>query len=226
MGRKEIGDKWEGLGKGARKPPLPTLVIFFVPPLLHATHCYLNLEQTWEMSVPFPLGRNTRPKWATYRSYRNTVLLSFFLFDSEKQNRCERCFTTKAPKVRLACFEYIFFCFFILNTILSLVEEAFLHRLGDELLLNFGAKYQRWFIVSRVKIQKLRWQLSIRLSAKLAANCTSRRILASWKIIRIWTKRAGSYSLISLVSIWLHILIRIIFCTAVLHNIPTYQGLK
>ena len=35
----------------------------------------------------------------------------FFFCDSEKQSRRERCFTTKASKVRLACFEYPFLLF-------------------------------------------------------------------------------------------------------------------
>ena len=145
MGRKEIEDKWEGLGKGASKPPSPPSSFFFC-----ASFYFTPLTTIWtwnrlgKWASPFLLGRNTRPKWATYRSYPNTVLLSFFFCVSEKQSRCERCFTTKASKVRLACFEHIFL-FFILNTILSRGEEAFLHRLSDELLLNFGAKFQRWF---------------------------------------------------------------------------------
>ena len=54
-------------GERGEETFLPTLFIFFFWGgggllLLHATHYYLNLEQTWEMSIPVPLGRNTRPK--------------------------------------------------------------------------------------------------------------------------------------------------------------------
>ena len=41
---------------------------------------------------------------------------------------------------------------------------------GDELLLNFGAKFQRSFVISHVKLQNCHGNLSIRLSVKTATK--------------------------------------------------------
>ena len=134
-------------GERGEETSVPTFFIFSLCLLLlHTTHYYLNLEQTWEMSIPVPLGRNTRPKWATYRSY-------FFFPVTVKNKVGVRDVLPPKPPRWDSLVLNIFVSFFISNTILSRGEEAFLHRLGDELLLNSGAKYQRWFIVSRVKIQ-------------------------------------------------------------------------
>ena len=42
--------------------------------------------------------------------------------------------------------------------------------IGDELLLNFGAKFQRQFVISHVKLQNCHGNPSVRLSVKLATK--------------------------------------------------------
>ena len=39
--------------------------------------------------------------------------------------------------------------------------------MGDELLLNFGAKFQRYFVISQVKLQNCHGNRSVRVSRDL-----------------------------------------------------------
>ena len=41
---------------------------------------------------------------------------------------------------------------------------------GDELLLNFGAKFQRQFVISHVKLQNCHGNPSVHLSVKMATK--------------------------------------------------------
>ena len=42
--------------------------------------------------------------------------------------------------------------------------------IGDELLLNFGAKFQRYFVISHVKLQNRHGNPSVRLNVKMATK--------------------------------------------------------
>ena len=55
------------------------------------------------------------------------------------------------------------------------------------------------------------WNYGI-ISLAFCPNPNNFPRLKAREIIRIWTKRAWNYSLISLVTIWLHILIKCCFC--------------
>ena len=46
--------------------------------------------------------------------------------------------------------------------------------IGDELLLNFGAKFQRYFVISRVKLQNCHGNPSVQLSVKMATKLKCR----------------------------------------------------
>ena len=48
---------------------------------------------------------------------------------------------------------------------------TFYHNIiGDELLLNFGAKFQRLFVISHVKLQNCHGNPSVRLRFKMATK--------------------------------------------------------